>query len=59
MSYDANSPQARKGKIGEQIVKHFVEALGWSCEKPDGVTEDTPTHIARPTQSATAWRYKT
>lgn len=28
MSYDANSPQARKGKIGEQIVKAILTDWG-------------------------------
>lgn len=45
MSYDANSPQARKGALGEQIVKKLLERQGYDVEKPDGVSETTPTRI--------------
>ncbi len=45
MSYDAQSPQARKGALGEQIVKKLLERQGCFVEKPDGVSETTPTRI--------------
>lgn len=45
MSYDANSPQARKGALGEQIVKRLFERQGFDVQKPDGVPETTPTHL--------------
>ena len=45
MGYDANSPQARKGALGEQIVKRLLERLGYEVEKPDGVSETTPTRL--------------
>lgn len=45
MSYNPNSSEARKGALGEQIVKKFLERDGWHVQKPDGVSEDTPTQI--------------
>ncbi|MBR1805275.1 MAG: hypothetical protein IJ774_02685 [Selenomonadaceae bacterium] len=45
MSYDPNSSEARKGALGEQIVKKILERDGWHVQKPDGVSEDTATHI--------------
>lgn len=45
MSYDPNSSEARKGALGEQIVKKILERDGWHVQKPDGVSEDTPTQI--------------
>lgn len=45
MSYDATTPGARKGKLGEQIVKKLIEQFGCTVEKPDGVSEDSPTAI--------------
>lgn len=45
MSYDPNSSEARKGALGEQIVKKILERDGWHVQKPGGVSEDTATHI--------------
>lgn len=45
MSYDSNSAQARKGALGEQIVKKILERDGWFVQKTDGVSADTPTNI--------------
>ena len=45
MSYDPNSSEAHKGAFGEQIVKKILEHTGWQVQKPDGVSEDTATHI--------------
>ena len=45
MSYDPTTPGARKGKLGEQIVKKLIERFGCTVEKPDGVDEDAPTAI--------------
>ena len=45
MSYDPNSSEARKGALGEQIVKKILERDGWHVQKPDGVSEDMATHI--------------
>lgn len=45
MSYDPNSPQARKGALGEQIVKRLLEKFGCTVERPDGMPEDSATLI--------------
>lgn len=45
MSYDANSPQARKGKIGEQIVKAILADCGADVKRPENVSDDEPTLI--------------
>lgn len=45
MSYDANSPQARKGKIGEQIVKAILTDWGADVKRPENAPDDSPTLI--------------
>lgn len=45
MSYDPNSLEARKGKLGEQIVKTLLERSGAVVTRPDGLTEDEASLI--------------
>lgn len=45
MSYDPTTPAARKGKLGEQIVKRLLEKFGCTVERPDGMPEDSATAI--------------
>lgn len=45
MSYDPNSLEARKGKLGEQIVKTLLERNGAVVTRPDGLTEDEASLI--------------
>ena len=45
MSYDPNSPQAHKGKLGEQIVKLILDDWGADVKRPDNASENSPTLI--------------
>lgn len=45
MSYDPTTPAARKGKLGEQIVKRLLEKFGCTVERPDGMPENSATAI--------------
>ena len=45
MSYDAHSVQAKKGAIGEQIVKTILEDSGVCVSRPDNAAWDEPTLI--------------
>ena len=45
MSYDPNSPETRKGKLGEEIVRRFYDERAAVAHRPDGIADDEASLI--------------
>lgn len=45
MSYDPNSMETRKGKLGEEIVRRFYDKRAAVVHRPDGIADDEASLI--------------